>query len=200
MVVGSNWPRKEYMFPDGTPYTAEDIERQWDRSREYSMNYGTWMHYNIERHFNCLKPSEKLVEMSQFYNFEKLWIVDQNVTPLRTEWKIAAPEWSLGGTIDFVGKKADGSYVIMDWKRSLKLDQNLTNNFNKKGRPPLEHIDDCEGSKYFLQLNLYKRILEKKYNINVSSMVLVSFHQKLEHYLAVDVPVSSWVLFVFVFY
>jgi ABC-type transport system substrate-binding protein len=77
MVVGSNWPRKEYMFPDGTPYTAEDIERQWDRSREYSMNYGTWMHYNIERHFNCLKPSEKLVEMSQFYNFEKLWIVDQ---------------------------------------------------------------------------------------------------------------------------
>jgi ATP-dependent exoDNAse (exonuclease V) beta subunit len=148
------------------------------------------MHYNIERHFNGLTPSKNLPEMSQFYNFEKLWITDQQVTPLRTEWKIAAPEWNLGGTIDFVGKKSDGTYVIMDWKRSLKLESNLTNSFSQKALPPIENVDDCDGIKYFLQMNLYKHILETKYNIKVSSMVLVSFHAKLPHFLAVEVPVS----------
>lgn len=191
MSVGNNWPRQGYQFPNGEPYKAEDIKRNWNRTSEYSMNYGAWVHYNIERHFNSLKPSEKLAEMSQFYNFEKAWILDQHVTPLRTEWKVAVPEWNLAGTIDFVGQKVDGTYVIMDWKRSLKLEENLTNKFNKKALPPLDHIDDCDGSKYFLQLNLYKYILEKKYNLQVSSMVLASFHSKLDHYLAVEVPVSG---------
>jgi ATP-dependent exoDNAse (exonuclease V) beta subunit len=149
------------------------------------------MHYNIERYFNSLKPSEKLVEMKEFYKFEKIWVSGQNVTPLRTEWKVAVPEWSLGGTIDFVGKKADGSYVIMDWKRSVKIGDNMTNRFNKKALKPLHHLDDCDGSKYMLQLNVYKHILEKKYNLKVSSMVLASFHEKLDHYFALEVPVSE---------
>jgi hypothetical protein len=200
MFEGNNWPRAGYMYPNGEPYKPEDIKRQWDRTSEFAMNYGAWMHYNIERSLNSLRPSEKLVEMSQFKTFEKLWITDQNVTPLRTEWKVAAPEWSLGGTIDFVGQKSDGSYVIMDWKRSLKLEANLTNKFNKKALPPLEHIDDCDGSKYFLQLNLYKHILEKKYNITVSSMVLASFHAKSEHYLAVEVPVRTCVHDIYIVY
>ena len=189
--VGSNWPRPGYVFPNGDAYKPEDIKRQWDSTGEYARNYGTWMHYNIERYFNSLKPSSKLVEMTQFAKFAQMWITDQQVTPLRTEWKVAAPEWGLGGTIDFVGQKADGTYVIMDWKRSVNLEANLTNKYNKKARAPLEHMDDCEGMKYFLQLNLYKHMLEKQYNITVSSMVLVSFHAKLEHYLAVEVPVSA---------
>mmetsp|Transcript_4596 Transcript_4596/g.7783 ORF Transcript_4596/g.7783 Transcript_4596/m.7783 type:complete len:326 (-) Transcript_4596:1371-2348(-) len=192
MMQGNNWPRKEYEYPNGQPYTADQIKQQWSRSSEYSMNYGTWLHYNIERYFNGMKPSEKLPEMSQFYEFEKLWIQNYDIAPLRTEWQIALPERSLGGTVDFVGQKADGSYVIMDWKRSLKLEKNLTNLFNKKALHPLEHIDDCEGTKYFLQLNLYKHILEEKYNIKVSSMVLASFHAKLDHYFAVEVPTMDY--------
>ena len=136
-LTGNNWPRKGYQYPNGDPYKPEEIKRQWDRTSDYAKNYGTWLHYNIERHFNGLQPSKKLLEMSQFQKFEKLWIVDQNVTPIRTEWKIVAPEWNLAGTIDFVGQKADGTYVIMDWKRSFKLQENLTNQFNRKALPPL---------------------------------------------------------------
>lgn len=155
------------------------------------MNYGIWMHYNIERYFNNLKPSEKLAEMKQFYDFEKKWISEQGVTPLRTEWKIAVPEWGLGGTVDFLGRKVDGSYVIMDWKRSLKLEQSLNNSFNIKAKPPLQSIDDCDGCKYFLQLNLYKRVLEHTYKMKISSMVLASFHEKNDGFMAIEVPVSG---------
>ena len=150
------------------------------------------MHYNIERYFNSLPPSDKLSEMKQFYEFEKVWIAGQGVTPFRTEWRIASPELRLGGTVDFIGQKSDGSFVIIDWKRSLKLESNLTNNYGKTARSPIEHMDDCDGSKYFLQLNLYRHILKTTYGLNVSSMVLASFHEKLAHYLAIEVPVGMY--------
>ena len=56
-------------------------------------------------------------------------------------------------------------------------------------KTPLEHIDDCEGSKYFLQLNLYRYIIQKYYNLNISTMILTSFHPIQTEYFHIDVPV-----------
>lgn len=58
-------------------------------------------------------------------------------------------------------------------------------------RPPLFDYDDCDGMKYFLQLNMYKYLLERFYDINVSSMHLVSLHPAQENYALINVPVSG---------
>jgi hypothetical protein len=58
-------------------------------------------------------------------------------------------------------------------------------------RAPIDHMDDCTGSKYFLQLNVYRYILRKYYNVHVSKMILVSMHPNLENYYMVEVPVRK---------
>jgi hypothetical protein len=60
--------------------------------------------------------------------------------------------------------------------------------YGKLGKYPLDHLDDCEASKYFLQLNMYRHILQKHYNIVVSSMTLTSFHPQASTYFCTDVP------------
>jgi hypothetical protein len=56
-------------------------------------------------------------------------------------------------------------------------------------RSPLDHLDDCDGSKYYLQLNIYKYILEKYYDINVSYMAVASFHPSTgDSYFMTEVP------------
>lgn len=89
------------------------------------------MHYNIERYFNGIAYAD-IPEMKQFLEFKTEVMDARRIQPYRTEWRIAAPDLSIAGSIDFVGKIPDGSFVVMDWKRSFELDNKLANSFNKK--------------------------------------------------------------------
>ena len=189
MMSGPRWPRPEYQHKaDGRPFTPEEIKSQWDSIGEYARNRGTWMHYNIERHLNGLETSEGLPEFKQFLDFERDFVKPQEIKPLRTEWRIADPEYSLAGSVDYVGTLPDGSCIIMDWKRSKNLAVNPNNAYGRRGKWPLDHLDDTEATKYFLQLNMYRYILQKHYNIVVNSMILTSFHPSVGSYFMEECP------------
>jgi hypothetical protein len=191
MVAGSRWPRDGYTHKDGTPYTEAEIKAKWDTIGVYARNRGTWMHYNIERFLNNLQFSSKVEEMRHFLAFYEDFIKARDLQPFRTEWRIAAAVLSLAGSVDFVGRFPDGTYALLDWKRAKNLEAGLQNNFNRKAAYPLEHLDDCEGNKYFLQLNMYKHLLERYYGVNVSYMGVVSLHPNLPSYFLADAPVMA---------
>ena len=117
-----------------------------------------------------------------------------NMNAYRTEWEIFDEEHKLAGSIDMIFKSGD-EYYIADWKRSKEIKK--TNKF-QKGTPPIEHMDDCNYNHYSLQLNLYKYILEKHYEIKISGMFLVVLHPNNSNYIKIDIPCMqkeiSWVL------
>ena len=41
---------------------------------------------------------------------------------------------------------------------------------------PLSHLDDCAGNHYRLQLNAYRYILQKYYDVSVKAMLVVGTH------------------------
>lgn len=92
---------------------------------------GTWMHYNIERYFNHLETANDIPEMKQFLSFYEDHINAKAIQPYRTEWRIAAPDIDLAGSVDFVGKMPDGTFCIMDWKRAKDLHTKLENAYGK---------------------------------------------------------------------
>lgn len=146
------------------------------------------MHYNIERFFNKLPyEAEDIPEFHQFLRFHEDIIQRHQIVPYRTEWRIAAPDLQVGGSIDFIGQLPDSSYVIMDWKRSKSLASSLDNGY-KNGLPPIDHLADCDGIKYALQLNLYDYILRTHYGIDVKKLFLVAFHPNLSKYFLYEVP------------
>jgi RecB family endonuclease NucS len=79
------------------------------------------MHLEIEKFFNGVPQKSTCLEMEKFHKFNLDHIVARGITPYRTEWRIAAPDLGLAGSIDFVGKDNEGNYIIMDWKRSKNL-------------------------------------------------------------------------------
>ena len=84
-------------------------------------------------------------------------------------------EERLAGSIDFVAQAADGTFLIIDWKRSKNLQSKFSNDFQRM-KSPLSHLDDCAGNHYSLQLNVYKYLLEKYYSVSVSRMLIVCAH------------------------
>jgi hypothetical protein len=135
MMKGSNWPRPEYIHPEtNEPFTREEIKVKWEQGGEQARNQGTWMHYSIERYFNELDIGDAVPEFSQFYAFLENVIRKHEISPMRTEWKIVAADIGLAGSVDFVGRKANGAYVMIDWKRSKDLENNLRSNFGKMAK------------------------------------------------------------------
>jgi len=51
----------------------------------------------------------------------------------------------------------------------------------------MRHLDHCNYSHYSLQLNVYKRILETRYDLFVSEMFLVILHPDNDSYLLEEV-------------
>jgi hypothetical protein len=96
------------------------------------------MHANIERYLNELPPLElagkKEPELMQFEKFHADIIKKRCVVPYRTEWRIFDSELGLGGSVDFVGKLSNGSYVLMDWKRSKTLPSEIFKAYGKSAR------------------------------------------------------------------
>ena len=124
--------------------------------------------------------------MSMFTKFKEEQLIPISLEPFRTEWRICDPIISVGGSVDFVGILPDGTYAIIDWKRSKNMEK--TSAFNNKMKPPLNHLDDTSVIRYFLQMNIYRHILQKHYNIKVSQMILASFHPKQNNYIKLDAP------------
>jgi ATP-dependent exoDNAse (exonuclease V) beta subunit len=69
----------------------------------------------------------------------------------------------------------DGTLSIYDWKRSKEI--TTTNNWNKFALTEcISHLPDTNFWHYSLQLNIYKTILEEKYNKTIKDLYLVRFH------------------------
>ncbi len=177
-----------------TGRSQADILAEWEEKGARSRDAGTFMHEQIERHFLGLAIesdftfSHKTIceqmsidrELSYFLSLcQKEELLREGI-PYRTEWRIFDEELGIAGTIDCLMRRSDGSYVMVDWKRSEKIGKETSlglvaqtkDPWNKKGVGPLSHIHDTSYNRYCLQQNLYAHILRRRYGIEVCAMYL----------------------------
>ena len=192
IMKGKNWK-------EGNKYwglTAEEIKKQWSNNSSAVSGAGTDLHFEIECFMNqpkivtdydhndlyetyILDPNsknDKTIEWDYFINFIKDC---PELKPYRTEWTIYDEELKISGSIDMVYENPDGTLSIYDWKRSKEITR--VNNFNKFAKNKLIcHMPDSNFWHYALQLNTYKRILERNYGRVVTDLYLVRLHPDAE--------------------
>lgn len=167
--------------PEYAGKTAAQIKAMWDENGRKASHCGTVMHANIESFFKTGEPPAALPdepavrEWNQFVDFLEKIMVPFGWEPWRSEWRVFDEELDLAGSIDFVARAPDGTFVILDWKRAKELADSSYNG-RKMGRPPLQDMQDCNSSHYALQLNTYAYLLEKNYGIEVGGLALVAMH------------------------
>jgi ATP-dependent exoDNAse (exonuclease V) beta subunit len=200
--------------------TANQIKLSWKKNGETSSSSGTKLHEKIENFMNNakldfdysnqdlydkymenleldeilkeefneeLKEELKEVEWEYFLNFIKDY---HYLKPYRTEWMIFHEDIKIAGSIDMIFQNPDGTFSIYDWKRCKDITQN--NEWNKFALNPIvKHIPDTNFWHYALQLNIYKAILEQKYNTNIVSLHLVRLHPDADNYEVIDLPILT---------
>lgn len=167
MMRSKHWKSNKYYG-----MTKSDIIAQWDTSRDEAARAGTNLHYDIECYYNHCPNDNQSLEYSYFLKFAHDY---KDLKPYRTEWMVWNEDIKIAGSIDMVFEQEDGSLLIYDWKRSKEIVK--TTGFNKFAQTDcISHLPDTNFWHYSLQLNVYKRILEEKYNKRVAGLFLVCLH------------------------
>lgn len=176
-----------------SPYfgmTPEAVKEQW----AHATHLGSCLHAEIEAFFDefaghghiphAVAPS---VEFGFFLQFFRDWVIAGQWKPYRTEWYVFHEEHRVCGSIDmlFCDPQDSSKLYIVDWKRSKDI---RTSNRFEKGFRCLSHLDSCNYVHYSLQLNLYKYILESKYDKIIVGMMLVVLHPRNTQYIHINVP------------
>ena len=178
MQQGRRWPRPEYSHQSsGTliPFTAAEIKAKWRANAAEASARGTWLHHQVEVLLNGGSVEGKPPELDLFAAFLKTC---PKLMAFRTEWCIYSDDDDVAGCIDFVCLNKDGKAVLFDWKRTRDLCNKFQNSWSRM-KMPLGHLDDCAGQHYSLQLNLYKHILQRYYQLEVQDMFVVGLHPDL---------------------
>jgi hypothetical protein len=175
----------------------EDIEKEW----KDTAILGTKMHLNIENFINGLQINDNKIndnkindnkinedndtidiykELIYFHNFFK----NLKYKKLYPEFRVFDIDYKIAGTIDLLVENDTENYDIVDWKRS----KNISYKSWKKMKNPLHNIPDTNFYKYSFQLNIYKFILERNYNIKIRNMYLIILYHTNEDYIKIDIP------------
>ncbi len=178
MMNGPNWnPGNRYwgMSPD-------EIKELWRENGETQAKLGQDLHKQIEGFFN----DEDYKQEDVFHYFLDFINDHPTISPFETEWRIYDEEYHIAGTVDLVSNDGN-NFDIYDWKRSKNILDKYTLepiDYSEWGNGfgVLNHIDDTGFNKYCLQLNMYRYILEKHYNIQIRNMYLVVLHPVYETY------------------
>lgn len=152
--------------------TREQILAEWETNRNLAAEAGTNLHYDIECYFNNDPQPNDSIEYKYFIEFVKDF---PELTPYRTEWTVYYEEYRISGSIDMVFENPDGTVQIYDWKRTKGLEYEAYGN-KRAITPCISHIPDTNFWHYSIQLNMYKRILEVKYNKVVNGLYLICLH------------------------
>ena len=184
MKSGRNWnPSHRY-------WGLQDyiIKQNWEEKGMEASKKGTFLHDQIEK-FYLNQPYQ---EPEEFRLFRKFHDEHMFLEPYRTEWRIFDEEHRVSGTVDFIAKKG-AQYEMYDWKRSLKVVDSISGkpiavNRWEQGFFDLNDMGDTPYNHYTIQLSLYRYILEKHYDIDVSKMFLVVLHPDYKQYYKVEVP------------
>lgn len=179
MMKSKKWENSKYFGMN-----KEQIKEQWERNRVEASDAGTKMHNDIELYYNNISITNDSIEFQYFLDFEKERI-SLGLQPYRTEMMIFDEELRLAGSIDMLYKCSDGTYQIFDWKRSKEI--KFQNYWQKSKTLSISHIPDSNFWHYSLQLNTYKKILERKYQMQISGMFLVCLHPNHKKYQKIPV-------------
>ena len=170
--------------------TTKEITQSWDNAGKS----GTALHQNIEL-FLLQKPYEEHEDFPRFMSFWSTFNFEAKGFKCYPEYKVFDELAGISGTIDCLLVHSDGRLIILDWKRTKKINKEGFN--NEMGKYPFNLVADCNYNHYSLQLNFYRTIFSKNYLISgqvprcVGMFLIVFTPESTLSYEVVTVPEIS---------
>ena len=106
---------------------------------------------------------------------------------LADEYVIGSESYNLASAIDHLFiSKLTGGLVLVDYKTNSDIHK--TEKYAKNMKVPLSHLKDFTLNHYYIQLSIYKYLVEKYTNLKIEEMFIVYFSENIENYEIIEIP------------
>ena len=185
------------------PITVQDILAQWKYKANFACEKGTTCHEYAQSLWSGEKWKEDLFDGSQEYANAVMKIglqatnfkidYQDRLEHLQDELVVGSAEYDIASAIDHLFyNKLTGGLVLVDYKTNSTLkgynDSEYNRRYTKKMKVPLHKIDDDALHHYYIQLSIYKFLIEKYTGLKVDEMFIVYMSENIENYEIIEIP------------
>lgn len=111
---------------------------------------------------------------------------------IQDEQLVGSEEYNICSAIDHLFLDKDGNVWLIDYKTNSILkgynDDEKNQRYTKKMLIPLQNIKDDALHHYYLQLSIYKYLIEKYTNIKIYKTMIVYMSENIEKYELIETP------------
>ena len=186
---------------DGREVT--DVISEWNYKNKFACEKGSTCHEYAQSRWSLeewrLKPFDKslayLSAVDIITNQADNFYCDfkDRLEHLADEFVIGSDEYDIASAVDHLFiNKLTGDVVLVDYKTNSKLggynDDGKQEKYAKQMKVPLQHLKDLTINHYYIQLSIYKFLIEKYTNVEIKEMFIVYMSENIDNYEIIEVP------------
>lgn len=187
--------------------SVEEILKEWKYKADFACEKGTTCHEYAQSLWNSLYSYDnynmRLFDKSDKY-LESVYKIQEQAKNFRSDYNyclehlvdelpIGSEEYDIASCVDHLFyNKLTGGLVLVDYKTNSILkgynDSEYNRRYTKKMKVPLHKINDDSLHHYYIQLSIYKFIIEKYSGLKVEEMFIVYMSENIKNYEIIKIP------------
>ena len=182
--------------------SQKEVLDEWKKENEFSCIKGScihlkaqslWMGTDYEIDYNTIDDTIDKGRLKKEYDIMSKQATDfyndykDMYDMIQDEFIVWSKEFDIAGSIDgIMYNKNTQQCCILDFKSNKDLQ--FKSKYRKKMKVPLHELDDVNGQHYYVQLSIYKYLIEKYTNIKVDELFIVYFNINADSYEIIEIP------------
>ena len=182
--------------------SQKEVLDEWKKENEFSCIKGScihlkaqslWMGTDYEIDYNTIDDTIDKDRLKKEYDIMSKQATDfyndykDMYDMIQDEFIVWSKEFDIAGSIDgIMYNKNTQQCCILDFKSNKDLQ--FKSKYRKKMKVPLHKLDDVNGQHYYIQLSIYKYLIEKYTNIKVDELFIVYFNINADSYEIIEIP------------
>lgn len=182
--------------------SVSEVLKEWEYKNKFACEKGSTCHEYAQSIWSGKEYKELLFDNSLEYltavnkiqaqamNFWKDF--KDKFTHIKDEQLVGSEEYDICSAIDHLFLDENGNVWLIDYKTNSILkgynDDEKNRKYTKKMLIPLQNIKDDSLNHYYLQLSIYKYLIEKYTNIKIYKTMIVYMSENIENYELIETP------------
>lgn len=177
--------------------SVQEILDEWKYKNQFACNKGTNGHNFAQSLWNGELYHEIEFDLSEgfkmannaIYNQAKNFYNDfsSKLEHLADEFVVGSEEYDIASAIDHLFiNKLTGGLVLVDYKTNSDIHK--SEKYAKNMKIPLNNLKDFTLNHYYIQLSIYKFLIEKYTGLVIDEMFIVWFSENNENYEIIEIP------------
>jgi len=177
--------------------SVQEVLDEWEYKNKFACEKGSTCHEFAqsrwsgevwqEKHFDNSEEYERSVEIIQGQANDFRIDYKDRLEHLADEFVIGSEEYDIASAIDHLFiNKLTGGLVLVDYKTNSDIHKN--ERYAKNMKVPLSHLKDFTLNHYYIQLSIYKYLVEKYTNLQIEDMFIVYMSENIDNYEIIEIP------------